>query len=533
MTDELDETTDIKAAVEARKKAEAEEHPPEDGADGITPQFVRECFDASRLGDGTLFAALNRGHYLNNLTTKDGWHFWTGHHWRLDDLNKRYAGVELVVAEYEREMERIKDDIREAWKKNARELAGRLEKRRASIRSRIKSLRDDGADKCLTWATRIEGGLGVRGEEFDREPLLLACKNGVIELETGRFRDGRPEDLLTKSVPHEWQGIDAEAPTWEQFLDDVFAGDRELIAYVQRVFGYGITGLTMEHIFLVLLGEGRNGKGTLVETIKHVLGDPARPIQSEMLLDQRSARSSSGPSPDIMALKGLRIAFASETDENRRFSPAKVKWLSGGDTLVGRNPNDKYETVFEPTHLLCLLTNHLPHAPSTDFAFWARVHLVPFDLRFVESPTAENERPRVKDLPDKLKAEAPGILAWLVRGCIDWHQRGLDPPRKVMAATEKARLNEDVIAEFVEAACVEDPDERITYGEVYKAFCAWYEINYGDRFQVKKKKFGALLEHRFRKDKVGGTVYFFGLRTMTELEKLSAETPDDDPGVGF
>ena len=515
-----DDLKDIHDAVEERKRAEEGE-----GLDGrnnaveITPAFVRRCFDANRLGDGTLYAALNRGRYMNNLTAKDGWHYWTGHYWRIDDLNKRYAGVELVVAEYEKEKERVGQDLRQARAEGNKDLADALEKRRKALHARIKSLRDDGADKCLTWATRIDGGLGIRGEELDRKPWLLPCRNGVIELRTGRFRAGRPEDLLTRAVPHDWIDIEVEAPTWEQFLNDVFDGDTELITYVQRLFGYGITGLTHEHILPVLIGDGRNGKGTLVETLRYVLGDLAKPIQSEILLDQKTARSSAGPSPDIMNLKGLRIAFASETDEGKRFSTSRAKWLSGGDTLTGRNPHDRHETTFEPTHLLCLLTNHLPHAHGDDYAFWNRLHLIPFNVRFVDNPSADNERPRVKDLPEKLKGEASGILAWLVRGCLEWQRIGLKPPQKVLSATEQARLSEDVIAEFVESSCVEDPDERVQYAEIYQAFSAWYESYRGDKWQPRKKKFGQLMEKKYRKEKIGGVIYFYGLRLKNEWEQ--------------
>lgn len=518
----MSDKKDIRKEVEARVAAEEAERVPAPEADPAPPQFVRECFAANRMGDGTLFAALNRGKFLNNVTANE-WYYWTGHYWSIDDFKTRYPAVDAtVVPRYQAEAVKLEELKEKAIKEENKDLAGRLEKKRNAYLSRVKSLRDDGVEKCLAWATKITDSLCVRAEEFDRRPWLLACNNGVIELDTGRFRPGRPEDKLTKAAPHDWPGMYTPAPIWEQFLEDTFGGDKELISYLARAFGYGITGLTQEHIFLVLLGDGRNGKGTLVETLKYVLGDLSKPIQSELLLDQRSARSSSGPSPDIMALKGPRIAFASETDENRRFSPSKVKWLSGGDTLIGRNPHDKYETVFEPTHLLCLLTNHLPHAPGDDFAFWQRVHLVPFDFKFVDEPVADNERSRVKDLPEKLKAEAPGILAWLVRGCLDWQQQGLNPPPVVRSATEQARFSEDLIAEFVEACCYPlegtSADTRTQYGPAYNAFCSWYTDHIGDeKYCPKKKKFGTLMERRFKKEKTGQHTYFYGVSLLPEF----------------
>jgi len=510
---------DIREQVEERARAEEEALGPEPREDEITPAFVRECFDLNREGDGLLFAALHRGRFLANKATKDEWFRWAGHYWEMDVLDERYTGVREVADRYREMKKQVMKDIEEAEQEGKGDQMKILEKRRDSIHGRIKSLHDDGADKCIKWAQRdmAGDGLGVRGEEFDRDPWLLAVKNGVIDLRTGAFRDGRPDDLITKAVPHEWKGIDCPAPNWEAFLESTFEGKTDLIEYLARMFGYGITGVTNENKLAILHGEGRNGKSTYVEAVRYVMGDLSKPIQSDILLEQRSARSSSGPSPDIMALKGLRVAFATETDENRRFSTSKVKWLSGGDTLTGRNPHDKYETVFEPTHLLCLLTNHLPHVQGDDYAFWQRVHLIPFNVRFVDDPKAANERPRVKGLPEKLKAEAPGILAWLVRGCIEWQRQGLNPPEIVRSATAEYRHEEDHIAAFLEECCHPlkdcDPNEdREKYSSVFKAFQHWYEEHIGDfKFcRVKKKKFGQLIDKRFRREK-RGDMYVYGI----------------------
>ena len=512
---------DIKAAVEARVKAEEEAlGGSEKKDDGITAAFIYACLNANERGDGALFAALNRGQFIFNKTSSS-WFAWNRHHWRLDVLEKVFQSVEQVSDKYLDEAEKLSEKIKEAATLKEADRVKKLQAQQEAFFKRVKRLRSvAGAQACLTWSHRVEEALSIRGEEFDRNPWLLACSNGVIELDTGRCRPGRPDDVLIKAVPHDWQGEDCPAPNWEQFLLDVFAGDTELIGYVQRLFGYGITGLATEHILPVLYGAGRNGKGTLVETLRYVLDELAQPIQSEMLLDQRSSRGSSGPSPDIMSLKGLRIAFASETDEGRKFSTSKAKWLSGGDTLTGRNPHDKYETTFAPTHLLCLLTNHLPHAPGDDFAFWQRIHLVPFNIQFVDKPTAENERPKDKGLPERLKAEASGILAWLVRGCIEWQRQGLNPPEKVRSATEQYRFSEDILAEFIQECCEgpedTDPDSRVQFKEVYEAFEAWFTRTRGD-YPPKKKKFSQLMEKKFRKEKKGSHIWFYGL-TLKPVE---------------
>ncbi|MEK6531272.1 MAG: phage/plasmid primase, P4 family [Deltaproteobacteria bacterium] len=516
-----DKGQDIAAAVAARKAEEESLRAAQSGKgnDGcITSKFINDCLDSNERGDGALFAALHRGRFVIDKNSSQ-WYLWTGHYWKMDTMDETYRLIEEVSVKYLGAADNITPQISKAQEEGKEELKESLKRHRAAFYVRAKKLRSvKGAQNCLTWAHRVEQGLGVHGEEFDRNPWLLAVSNGVVDLHTGRFREGRPEDMLTKASPHAWTGIDTPAPAWERFLNDVFTGDNALIDYVRRLFGYGITGIVREHIFAVLHGEGRNGKGTLVETLRYVLGDAARPIQSELLLDQKAYRSSSGPSPDIMGLKGLRIAFATETDEGRRFSSSKVKWLSGGDTLIGRNPHDKHETAFRPTHLLCLLTNHLPHAPGDEFSFWQRLHLIPFKVKFVDEPKAPDEKQKIKDLQESLEGEASGILAWLVRGCVEWQKQGLNPPLIVRASTEDYRLSEDLLSSFLTDRCQETRDERVQFKLIYDAFVIWFVQNIGDeKFCPKKKKFSQLMEKRFEKKKVGGHIWFNGL-SMSDFE---------------
>jgi putative DNA primase/helicase len=250
----------------------------------------------------------------------------------------------------------------------------------------------------------------------------------------------------------------------------------------------------------------------LTQILIHVLGQLAASIQAEILLDQKRPRSSAGPSPDIMGLKGLRLAFASETDEGQRFSPAKVKWLTGGGQLVGRNPHDKYEIRFIPTHTLILLTNHKPQAPADDFAFWERLHLVPFRLSFVNrNPLASTERRAQKDLVDQLKGEASGILAWLVRGCLIYQKRGLDPPKSIVEATAEYRRDEDLLAQFLEDECFIEDHAQVNATDLYDCFADWFERNISKNV-MKQKRFGTMITRRFEKRRLSGSVQYFGLR---------------------
>lgn len=484
------------------------------GGGHIGKDFVLRCLDANELGDGMLFAAVHRDKFVYNNQAAE-WMRWVGHHWEWDEMVDVETAVEDMVDVYLRVYDELADDLADAGEEQAKYIEGVRERLLKRV-SRLRSV--NGRQKCLRMAYTNRERIAIRGDEIDHDPWLLACANGVLDLRTGLLKPGRPGDYIVKASPVEWEGIDAPCPIWEKALLEIMDGDEEMVAYLARLFGYGITGLTSEHVFAVLHGQGRNGKSLLVETISEVVGSLAGPIPAEMLLDQGKSRSAAGPSPDIMALRGLRLSFASETDDGCKFSPSRVKWFSGGDSLTGRYPHDKRLVTFGATHLLLLLTNHKPHAPADDFAFWERLHLVPFELSFVDrKPSAPNERPMDKRLQEKVMAEAPGILAWLVRGCIDWQKNGLNPPPKVLEATAEYRKDEDLLSDFVEECCEEVPDSRVVAKELYDAFLWWFRENVSSSKSFPQKTFGRLMGKRFDKRKVGGKVWYFGVRVRQEV----------------
>jgi len=521
--------------VEARKReldkklaAEKKPGPPE-----ITSRFVQECLYANELGDGMLFAALGKDQFLFSKSS-DEWLSWAGHYWERDIMDRSRAAVENVAREYLDEAARMQGKIGKAIENKDKELVGKLQDGQASIYKRVGRLRSErGRTNTLKFAhTNISNQIAIKGDELDVNPWLLGCANGVIDLRTGELRDGRPEDLISKASPFEFTGIDTPAPNWEMFLKQVLviiksANDKNqepvikehplLVDYIQRLFGYGILGLTVEHFLPVLYGQGWNGKGTIIETISTILGDYSAPVQSDMLLDQGRVKNSSGPSPDIMSLRGLRIAFASETDQGRRFSTSRVKWLTGGDTLKGRHPHDKYESKFKPTHTLVLMTNSKPDVADDDFAFWERVHLIPFELSFIlRKPEKFNERPADKHLDEKLLNEASGILAWLVRGCLEWQRVGLAPPAVVIDATREYRADQDLLGHFLNECCIEGPNMETTAKELYARFGEWWEINVSKKV-LSQKKFGGMMVKKFKRSK-SGTYRYFGVGLLAGWE---------------
>jgi putative DNA primase/helicase len=514
---------DIKKQVEARvaeAQARAAADPKKNGKRELPPKFVERCLQANELGDGCLFAFLYEDQFIYSKSSKE-WYSWNGQHWERDILERSSVQVEKVAECYLQEVDEI-DRLIEELKKQDRSVA-LLQKKREAYMGRIKRLRSDrGRNACLRMShTNEDNSLALVGDEFDKKPYLLPCQNGVIDLRTGELRSGRPSDLLLKASPIEFKGIKDACPDWEKSIDDIFLGNADMVAFVQRLLGYALIGEVREHILPVFWGQGRNGKGTILEVLHSVLGELASPIQSELLLDQGRAKSSSGPSPDVMALRGLRLAFASESDENRRFSPSKVKWLSGGDTLVGRHPHDKYETTFKPTHTLFLMTNNRPNAPSDDFAFWERVLLIEFQVSFVRrEPRAENERPADPDLRVKLAAEYPGILAWLVRGCLAYQERGLDPPESVKTSTAGYRREEDYVADWIDDACELGSGFKEQSAVLYGSFASWWAQTVSKRGHPSQRKWGRwmMCGRGFIKEREAGGFFYHGLRLRADRQ---------------
>ena len=488
-----------------------------------TPKLVRDCLYSNELGDGTLFAALMRGQLVFVKNSQE-WLEWTGHCWQRDIMGRAYSSVEKVCKAYLDEYSRLSVEVSEQTAVGEMDPGAfkKIKGIQEAILKRVNQLRSaNRRNAIINFSHTIENPLAISGDELDAKPMLLPCANGVIDLETGELNPGRPEDFLTLRSPVEWRGIDYPAPRWEKALLEIFNGNQDLVDYFGRVFGYGITGVVTEKIFPMLYGRtGWNGRSMLVETISHVMGQLAASISSDMLLAQKYGKSSSGPSPDIMALRGIRMAFASEIDEGQQFSASMIKKLTGNDELVGRNPHDKYQSHFSPTHKLIVMTNTQPAAPGHDKAFWERLKLIPFDISFVSrDPREPHERSANLNLGAELLEEAPGILAWLVRGCLLWQAWGLQAPKAVTEASRKYQRNEDMMGDFQEECLDTGPALRGKASDLYNVFVPWFHENIGKK-EPSGTWFGKQMTARFEKEKINGCNYYIGIGLKGEVETL-------------
>ena len=257
--------------------------------------------------------------------------------------------------------------------------------------------------------------------KWDANPDLLGTPAGTVDLRTGELRAALPQDRITRLTavgPAEW----ADCETWTRFVAEMVDGDVDLVDYLQRGAGYALTGNVTEQVLLVLFGSGGEGKSTLLGTLGRMMGDYAVTLPPGTLTATRADRNTA----DIVRLKGARLATTNETAADARWDEARLKVLTGGDTLAARNLYEGFED-WEPTHKLMVATNHKPGVGIADEALRRRLHLLTL-----------SRRPLTPDrtLPERLKKEWPGILRWAIEGAADWYGQGLAAPEQIARSVD-------------------------------------------------------------------------------------------------
>jgi putative DNA primase/helicase len=313
--------------------------------------------------------------------------------------------------------------------------------------------------------------------------------NGVIDLRTGTLRAPDPQQLITKSTGVAYDAA-APAPTWDAFLARIFRSHPELPAFVQRLAGLWLTGLTDPPFLAVLYGVGANGKSTMVNAIGHAMGDYASAAPPGLLM----AKYGQTHPTELASLQGQRFVVAAESREGGRLDEERIKALTGSDPITARRMREDFYT-FLPTHKLALMTNHKPVVRGMDEGIWRRLLLIPFDEVI---PEAERD----PTLTGRLRDEAPGILRWMVEGARQLHEKNgrLELPEAVKAATREYRTESDVIGEFLSETCDEVPNGEIASSALYALYTQWCEDN-GERAITQKALAMRLKDRGFVTDK--------------------------------
>ena len=348
------------------------------------------------------------------------WLIWNGDRWLKDETNN------------------VLDVVRQSCRQAANMVLTNPELdpgKRQRQADKIASYRTITAVERLARTYRV---VATHPDEWDKDLWALNTPGGVVNLRNGEIRPHISVDRFTKITNVAPSG---GCPTWLEFLQRATAGNNELIGFLKRMCGYALTGEVREHALFFVYGTGGNGKGTFLNTITHIMGDYQRVSGSETFTESPGDRHTT----ELARLQGARLVTAQETEEGKRWAESRIKALTGGDPITARFMRQD-DFTFLPQFKLVIVGNHKPSFRSVDDAIKRRLHLVPFTAVI---PASEKD----PMLPEKLKAEAPGILQWMIEGCLEWARDGLAPPQIVKESTDEYLGAEDSLQQWIDECC--------------------------------------------------------------------------------
>jgi len=443
---------------------------------------------------------------------------WGGPRWVLDDTG---GGLRLAAETARIRVAQSLDDLHVAQKAYAEaeeagdERCANSAKRRIAAANRlfqwaVKSQNASRLNAMLALA-RTDATIAIRHEDLDANPMLLNVANGTIDLVSGELRPHDPADRITKLADVVFDK-DAKCPTWDAFLHHSMGGNAEMVDFLWRAVGYCLTGSIVEHILVFLYGPTGTGKSTFFGLLHDVLGDYASRAPRGLLFQSRGDRHET----ELTTLFGARVATCNEIDEGATFDEALVKDLTGGERMTARRMREDHWT-WAPTHKILIGGNHKPNVRNFDDAIRRRLRLVPwaFPPKTVD-----------KALPEKLRAERPGILAWAVRGCLEWQKRGLGEPVAVREATDAYQEESDVLGEFMRLyVSFADPDAATARKALRTAYEEYAREN--GLSPVGAKRFAKRLRDKGVTEttvRTGGKSSdgWRGVRLLTDLERVAA-----------
>ncbi|MGD1042170.1 MAG: phage/plasmid primase, P4 family [Sedimentisphaerales bacterium] len=427
---------------------------------------TRSAFHLTDAGNAELFAAMHRD-ILRFCSEHDRWYYWDGCRWN-GELGREKAGQLAVVTA-------------RTIAKDAENVPDRTE--REKIFSWSLSSENNFRLKAMLALAQNQNAIVCHARVFDKDPYLLNCLNGTIDLRTGELTEHKAGDMLTKLCPVVFDR-DAQLGLWNKFLDDVTGGNAELKDFLQRAVGYALTGDTREEKLFFVHGPTAAGKSTFLEAIKTTLGDYAITADFETFLKRMTTGAARN---DVARLAGAHLVVSIEIDEGAELAEGLVKILTGGDTVAARF---LYQESFEfyPKFKLWLAANHAPRASDRDEALWRRILRIPFEHTIPE----DNRDPAIKATLRDPKIAGPAILAWAVKGCLLWQQRGLDVPESIRDATQQYRDEQDPLRDFFEDECIFGPTAYVTVADLRKQYETWAGAN-GQKYTLGPREFNKRL----------------------------------------
>lgn len=372
-------------------------------------------------------------HYAGHLRychSAGAWFEWTGTAWRRIQTNRVFHICRLMARELARGQE---DKVRQGATKN-------------SFVSGVERY------------AKADPVFAVTIEAWDPDPLFLGTPAGTVDLRTGLLRASDPAEGITKLTAVAPAGA-ADCPLWLKFLAEATGSDVDLTRFLQQWAGYCLTGITREHALVFVYGPGGNGKSVLASTLTGILQDYAVTAAVDTFMASKGDRHPT----DLAMLRGARLVTASETEEGRSWAESRIKQLTGGDPITARFMRRDFFT-YQPLFKLVLVGNHQPVLRNVDEAMRRRVNIVPMTRKPAQPDP---------DLEEKLKAEWPGILRWMIQGCLDWQQNGLVRPMSVTAATQAYFEDQDLFGQWLEDMCEIKLDANYLWERTTDLYASW------------------------------------------------------------
>lgn len=474
-----------------------EQAPPSESAapDGNGNDPAVRRYEHTDLGNGERFADTYRGQLTFARYGQDtgSWREWEGTRWLA-------SAQDELVARAGQLTKNLAQEGLTAWD---------TDEGKALLKHAIKSQSEG---RLIAMVNMAKNSLGSYAHEYDVDPWLLNCPNGTLDLSSGRLRTHTPTDLISKTTNVAYDPT-ALCPTWDAFLEQIMP-DAEVRAFLQLAAGYSLTGSTREQCLFFCHGTGKNGKSTFLNALRHITGDYATTTRTETFMVKKT---DGGASSDVADLLGARIVTASEPDEGKRIAESLLKEMTGQDALKARFLYKEFFN-FTPSFKIWFMANHKPTIRGTDDGIWRRIRLIPFT---VQIPPASMD----KKLPEKLQAEAQGILRWAAEGCALWLESGLTVPAAIEQATTGYRREMDVLASFLEERCETDSTEKAIKANVYAVYRSWAKD--AEEYLMSHSMFSRrMIERGFEEVRDQHARYWMGLRLRVE-RKAPPDFGDD------
>lgn len=461
--------------------------------DQETKEVKSKYYSYDDTGNADRFTDMH-GDTLRYSYTRKNWYFYNGKIWTTDNEGKVKTMADEVIESMKSEKVFVPEGEDE-------------EEMKKLLRKHIKATRNhNGKTNMIKESQHL---LPIQPQQFDNNLHLFNVQNGFLDLKTGQLHPHERGQYFTKISNVEYTDK-ADCPMWDDFLQQIFDGNDELIEYIQRAVGYSLSGSTEEQMMFILHGNGRNGKSVFLDIVTELFGSYSTNIQPQAIMVKQQSNNAN---PDIAKLAGARLVTTTEPNEGVRFDEGLIKQLTGGDKVTARF---LYEDEFEftPQFKLWMATNHKPLIRGTDDGIWRRMGIIPFSVQIPENKVD-------KKLTHKLRREIDAIMNWAVEGYLKWQRDGLQEPQCIKDQRDNYRVEMDSIEAFIQDCCVIDSFSNVQAKAFYQAYREWASEN--GQYMMSNTKFGREMAKKYTKRKSDGVIVYGGIK-LQDIQKQFSHT---------